>query len=51
MGEAYRTRVYSKDVPFIENILADEFIATYDHGSRGDKAKELALARSSDRQQ
>ena len=35
---------YRKDVAFIENILADEFIATYDDGSRGDKAKELALA-------
>lgn len=35
---------YRKDVAFIENILADEFIATYDDGTRGDKAKELALA-------
>ena len=32
------------DVPFIENILADEFVATYDDGSRGDKARELTLA-------
>ena len=32
------------DVPFIANILADEFIATYGDGSRGDKAKELTLA-------
>ena len=35
---------YRKDVAFIETILADDFIATYDDGSRGDKAKELALA-------
>ena len=35
---------YRKDVAFIENILADEFIVTYDDGSRGDKVKELALA-------
>jgi uncharacterized protein DUF4440 len=35
---------YRKDVAFIENILGDEFIATYDDGSRGDKARELALA-------
>ena len=34
---------YRKDAAFIESILADEFIATYDDGSRGDKAKELAL--------
>lgn len=35
---------YRKDAAFIKNILADEFMATYDDGSRGDKAKELALA-------
>ena len=35
---------YRKDVAFIDNILADDFIATYDDGNRGDKAKELALA-------
>ena len=33
-----------KDIRFIENILADEFVATYSDGSRGDRAKELALA-------
>jgi ketosteroid isomerase-like protein len=33
-----------KDVRFIENVLADEFVATYSNGSRGDRAKELALA-------
>jgi ketosteroid isomerase-like protein len=32
------------DVRFIENILADEFIATYGDGTRGDRAKELSLA-------
>ena len=35
---------HRKDVGFIENVLADEFIATYGDGSRGDKAKELAIA-------
>jgi ketosteroid isomerase-like protein len=35
---------YRKDVGFISNLLADEFVATYDDGSQGDKAKELALA-------
>jgi ketosteroid isomerase-like protein len=33
-----------KDLRFIERILADEFVATYSDGSRGDRAKELALA-------
>ncbi|OFW13120.1 MAG: hypothetical protein A3F70_03420 [Acidobacteria bacterium RIFCSPLOWO2_12_FULL_67_14] len=35
---------YRKDVAFIRRLLADEFVATYDDGSQGDKAKELALA-------
>ena len=35
---------YRKDVAFIERLLAEQFIATYDDGSQGDKAKELALA-------
>ena len=33
-----------KDLPFIETVLADEFVATYSDGSRGDRAKELGLA-------
>jgi ketosteroid isomerase-like protein len=33
----------SNDVAFVENVLAEEFIATYDDGSRGDKARELKL--------
>jgi ketosteroid isomerase-like protein len=41
---------YRKDLAFIENLLADEFVATYDDGSRGDKAKELALARDFNQQ-
>ena len=35
---------YSKDIAFIEAVLADEFVATYDDGSRGDREKELTLA-------
>ena len=34
---------YDKDVAVIEKLLAPEFVATYDDGSRGDKARELAL--------
>jgi len=44
LEQAWNEAFYRKNVVFIENILADEFIATYDDGSRGDKAKELALA-------
>jgi ketosteroid isomerase-like protein len=34
------------DAAFIAGILADEFVVTYDDGSRGDRAKELSLAAS-----
>ena len=44
LEQGWNAAFYRKDVRFIENILADEFIATYDDGSRGDKARELALA-------
>ena len=32
------------DAAFIDTVLAEEFIVTYDDGTRGDRAKELALA-------
>jgi ketosteroid isomerase-like protein len=35
--------IYENDVKFVASILADEFTATYEDGSRGDRAKELAL--------
>ena len=44
LEQDWNAAFYRKDLPAIENILADEFIATYEDGSRGDKAKELALA-------
>lgn len=33
-----------KDATVIEKFLADEFLATYPDGSRGDKTRELSLA-------
>jgi ketosteroid isomerase-like protein len=41
---------HRKDVGFIENILADEFVVTYSDGSRADKSKELRLATEFDQQ-
>src|SRR5678816_2287988 len=41
---------HSQNADFIDRVLADEFIATYGDGTRGDKAKELALAREFDQQ-
>ena len=44
LEQDWNAAFYRKDLPSIESILADEFIATYEDGSRGDKAKELTLA-------
>jgi ketosteroid isomerase-like protein len=41
---------YKRDVAFIENLLAEEFVATYDDGRRGDKATELALVKAFNQQ-
>ena len=41
---------HHRDVAFIENVLADEFVATYGDGTRGDRAKELSLATAFDQQ-
>jgi ketosteroid isomerase-like protein len=35
---------HNRDVKFVENVLATEFVATYAEGGRADRAKELALA-------
>ncbi len=39
-----------KDVAFIAPILADDFVATYPDGSRGDKKRELELVAALDQQ-
>ena len=38
------TAFHRRDVAFVGTLLADEFVATYDDGTRADRAKELALA-------
>lgn len=43
------TAFLHKDLGFIDHVLADEFMVTYDDGSRGDKAKELATDATFDR--
>lgn len=35
--------VYSKDLAFIDSILARDFTATYENGETGDRSKELQL--------
>ena len=44
------TAFRAKDIPFLENILADEFVATYGDGSLGNKAKEIELAKEFNKQ-
>ena len=50
LERAWNEAFYTKDLGVIEKILADEFIATYDDGTRGDRAKELTLAREFNQQ-
>ena len=40
----------NNDVAFVDSVLAPEFIATYDNGTRGDRARELQLVKEFDRQ-
>ena len=44
LEERWDAAFHNHDQKFIETLLADEFVATYGDGSRGDKAKELSLA-------
>ncbi len=50
LEKGWNEAFYRKDVKFIESLLADEFVATYEDGSRADKKKELALAQTFDQQ-
>ena len=45
LERAWNDAFYKKDLAFLEKILADEFIATYEDGSQGDRAHELTLTR------
>jgi ketosteroid isomerase-like protein len=44
------TAYHNRDVAFIERLLADEFVAVYADGTRGDKAEELRRAAVFDQQ-
>ncbi len=46
LERGWNAAFYDRDVAYLESVLADEFIVTYDDGVRGDKARELALAES-----
>jgi ketosteroid isomerase-like protein len=42
LERAWDKAFVAKDLRFIERVLADEFVATYGDGTRGDKAAEMA---------
>jgi ketosteroid isomerase-like protein len=48
LERAWNEAFYRRDVAFIEQLLAEEFTATYDDGRIGDKATELALVTAFD---
>ena len=50
LERAWNEAFYKHDVSIIEGLLADDFTATYDDGSRGDKARELTLTREFNQQ-
>ena len=50
LESSWNEAFYRKDVPFLERVLAEEFIAIYEDGSRGDKAKEISLTKEFNQQ-
>ena len=45
LERSWNEAFYLKDVTFLDRVLADEFIATYEDGSQGNKAREIALTK------
>jgi len=50
LERSWNEAFYQKDVAFLERVLADEFIATYEDGSQGNRAKEIALTKEFNQQ-
>jgi ketosteroid isomerase-like protein len=50
LERSWNEAFYRKDVAFLERVLADEFIATYEDGSQGDKANEISLTKTFNQQ-
>ena len=42
--------LHRNDVDFVNNVLAPEFVSTYDDGSRGHRVQELRLVKEFNRQ-
>ena len=50
LEHSWNEAFYRKDVSFLERVLAAEFIATYEDGSQGDRAKEISLTKDFNQQ-
>ena len=46
LERAWNDAFYKKDIDFLDSILAEEFVATYDDGTLGDRNRELELSAS-----
>ena len=46
LERAWNEAFYAKDVEFLDTLLAEEFVATYDDGTLGDRNRELELSAS-----
>ena len=44
LEQKWNAAFQGRDAAFIETLLDNDFVVTYDDGTRGDKAKELSLA-------
>jgi len=50
LEQDWNAALYKKDLAFIDGILAPEYTATYEDGTRGDRAKELQFVREFNQQ-
>jgi len=50
LERSWNEAFYRKDLAFLDRVLADEFIATYEDGSQGNKVKEISLTKEFNQQ-
>jgi ketosteroid isomerase-like protein len=50
LERSWNEAFYRKDLSFLDRVLADEFIGTYEDGSQGDKTKEISLTKEFNQQ-
>jgi ketosteroid isomerase-like protein len=50
LESSWNDAFYRKDFSFLQQVLADEFIGTYEDGSQGDKSNEISLTKDFNQQ-